>query len=606
MKRFLFCCLLLNICLLPLHAQDKIQDKQQQATRLFYQGDMQQAIPLFEYLYQKQSTDYFYQYLLQCYVMTSDYAAAHKLIKQQYKGDAQAYKKLFDMAYIARQRGQMRQAQKKYESALTKIPTIKTAYVSVANIMRRRALLDWAEAVYSQAQARMPQELFHMELASLYQMLNKYNKMTDELLNLLEKDEKQAKSIRYKFQYIWKKQDSDSLMQYARAACLQRLQRHSNKNQLRAFLLWISIQKLDFDMAERQAAALDKRVPQHGKPSHLFTLTSVLINHKAYERAKQILWKILSGKAANTLSYYPEAWRRYLHASLAVLAASPPPKNHDVEALQKDFSAFFTQLSWQYCSQQTVIDYADFKAHYKMQTDSAIAFLEQSMAKLHLQPFDMAEIKLYMADLLQEDGQLWEASLLYSQIEKDFEHDDLSFVARYRNALLSLYIGEIGWAEAQLDVLKAATDKKVANDAMRLALFIDEAKAADTTQAIVRSYGRLMHCRVQGAVDKALAIADSLIKEDASAHLTAFFILKKAELLAADNSIDTAEALLQGLLQNYPHSFVADKALWQLIQWQQQRGHDTELIKGYYKRLITDYPASFYSPQAREAYRNIH
>jgi len=56
---------------------------------------------------------------------------------------------------------------------------------------------------------------------------------------------------------------------------------------------------------------------------------------------------------------------------------------------------------------------------------------------------------------------VWEATLLYSQVDKDFKNDPIGHQASLKNAQLSFYIGEFDWAKAQLDVLKSRHDQSL-------------------------------------------------------------------------------------------------------------------------------------------------
>src|SRR3546814_12342917 len=76
---------------------------------------------------------------------------------------------------------------------------------------------------------------------------------------------------------------------------------------------------------------------------------------------------------------------------------------------------------------------------------------------------------------------VWEATLLYGQVEKGYKDTPLGQEARFRNARLSYYIGEFEWAKGQLDVLKAATTQLMANDAPNLRLLISQNTGPATT-----------------------------------------------------------------------------------------------------------------------------
>ncbi len=594
--------MLLSICNISLMAQNDEKVMRQEATASFYQGNLQVAIPLLQKLYVAHHSNYYYQYLVQAYVMTQEYGAAHKLIKQHYKGKDK-YHYLFDMAYLAKAKGQNKQAEKKYKAALKQIPSNKSAYVSVVNNMRRRALFGWAENTYLYAQKHLLGKSFYLELASMYRFLGKYKPMSDMLLSALEQNENSESTVRYQFQYVWSKQSSDTLQDYVRTAALKRLQKQPDKTQLRTFLLWMSIQQQDFEMAEIQARALDRN-KKNQKTPHLFKLTAVLLNHKAYTQAEKILKPMVYAQEANKVPYYPELWLRYLQAVFSNLKQVSDKHTSDIERVKKEYEFFGQHIGWRYSKKQTVIDYADLLAHYMHQADSAILFLQNSLSNLRLQAEDMGAVKLYLGDMYQEIDQPWEASLLYSQIEKDFQHDNLAFEARYRNALLSFYLGEIGWAEAQLDVLKAATDKKIANDAMKWALFITEAKSADTTQQLLRTYGKGLQAQSQGKDTLVVSILDTLLRTVDNVQLQAFFSLQKAKFLLNQQLAAEAKLLLEDFLTKYTDSFVADEAIWILISMLKET--EPEQCQQYYKLLITQYPASFFTPQAREAYRNRH
>jgi len=55
---------------------------------------------------------------------------------------------------------------------------------------------------------------------------------------------------------------------------------------------------------------------------------------------------------------------------------------------------------------------------------------------------------------------------------------------------LSYFIGEFGWAKIQLDVLKAATSKLIANDAMELSLLIGDNLNNDSTTVELEMFSK--------------------------------------------------------------------------------------------------------------------
>ena len=66
----------------------------------------------------------------------------------------------------------------------------------------------------------------------------------------------------------------------------------------------------------------------------------------------------------------------------------------------------------------------------------------------------------------------WEATILYTQLEKANPNNDIGYEAKLKKAMLAYYAGDLLWAKAQFDVLKGATSKLISNDAIQMSHFI--------------------------------------------------------------------------------------------------------------------------------------
>src|SRR5207237_6465984 len=110
----------------------------------------------------------------------------------------------------------------------------------------------------------------------------------------------------------------------------------------------------------------------------------------------------------------------------------------------------------------------------------AVAMLTEVIENPGIDKNRIAELKLDLGDLLLITGDVWEASLTYSQVEKAFKYEPIGQEAKFRNAKVAYYVGDFKWSKSQLDVLKGATSKLIANDAMDLSLIISDAIGIDT------------------------------------------------------------------------------------------------------------------------------
>ena len=210
-----------------------------------------------------------------------------------------------------------------------------------------------------------------------------------------------------------------------------------------------------------------------------------------------------------------------------------------------------------------------------------------------------------MGDIYQLQGELWEASLLYSQVEKDFPHDTLGQEAKFRNAELAFHMGEFEWAKAQLDVLRAATSKLVANDAMYLSLLIADHEGEDSINLPLQYYARAdfyFECR---EYEKAERLLDSIALLRQSHQLEDDILFRKSELAVVRKEYDKADRLLADFIERFPDELLTDDALYRRALLRESELQDPLTAMDLYQRLLKTFPDSMYAPDARGHYRAL-
>ncbi|MBK9191498.1 MAG: hypothetical protein IPM77_08250 [Crocinitomicaceae bacterium] len=121
-------------------------------------------------------------------------------------------------------------------------------------------------------------------------------------------------------------------------------------------------------------------------------------------------------------------------------------------------------------SQQTIgfiTQLAKIYTFYLDEPEKAEALIKEAMS-MQVSLKQKAELKVLLGDIYVVSDRIWDASILYMQVEKDFSEDVIGHEAKFKNACVFYYDGEFEFAKAQLDVLKASTSKLIANDAMQL------------------------------------------------------------------------------------------------------------------------------------------
>jgi tetratricopeptide (TPR) repeat protein len=272
---------------------------------------------------------------------------------------------------------------------------------------------------------------------------------------------------------------------------------------------------------------------------------------------------------------------------------------------------------------------AHLQAFYLNNITSAIDLLEELISLTNNDRQLQADCKLELADIMLFTGDPWEATLLYSQVDKAFKNDPIGHEARFRNARLSFYIGEFDWAKAQLDVLKAATSKLIANDAMAMSLLISDNIEADSSTVALGTYARADLLLYRNKPDAAIAVLDSLLTAFPGHSITDDALMKKAEIRIKQGKFTEAEALYRKVADDFGDGILGDDALFSLALLYDQGAvgktenlsispslmffldirdpqiKDNAKAMAAYQELLVKYPGSIYTVDARKRFRSL-
>ena len=153
-------------------------------------------------------------------------------------------------------------------------------------------------------------------------------------------------------------------------------------------------------------------------------------------------------------------------------------------------------------------------------------------------------------------------------------------------------------------MLKAATSKLIANDAMTLSLIIKDNLEADTTGVELNKLARADYRIYQQRDDEAIALLDDIIANGNEVSIP-HALFRKGTISEKRQSFDEAEQLYLQIVENYPESYMADAALMRSALIEQNELKNKELAKQHYEQLIDDYPTSIYTAQAKKNFRKL-
>ena len=365
-------------------------------------------------------------------------------------------------------------------------------------------------------------------------------------------------------------------------------------------LTWIYTQKNDWDGALMQMEAVDERNKEGGK--RLIDLAHLALAAKQYEIADKAYDNVIAqGKEA---PFYMAAMSEQLHTTFEVIKNDSVINMNAVNDLAKRYDTFLAQYPRLYSS-TAAADFAELQAHYAGNAPRAIEILQKALSRPDTRREVAGRFKLQMGDYYVLSGSLWEASLTYSQVDKEFKQDILGEDARFRNAKLAYYRGDFVWAQRQLSVLKASTSELIANDALYLSVLITE-NVEDSNYYPLERFAYAGQLMFQNKDAEAGTLLDSINKAFPKHPLNDDIIMLRAEIALKHHDYNKALGYLKTIYEKYKEDVLGDDAVFKMAEIYQNNMHQPEQARHYYEQLIIDYPGSTYVQTARQRLAQIN
>jgi tetratricopeptide (TPR) repeat protein len=588
--------------LFPLITYAQTETTEKLAIQYFQNKEFEKAVNLFEALYTSNPTPLYYSYYFDCLVEIGDFKKTEKFLKQQIKRYPWDQKYVVDLGYVYLKSGDETSAKKQFEAAIKDVQPYRESYVNLANGFMLRDQTEYALKTYLKGKKSLKDVApLNSEIAEIYLKMGNFPSALAEYLDLLESGDESLTQVQNHLQDVLSIDPDNSRNELFRTELLGRIRKNPDKTNYSEVLLWYFIQRKEFESALIQAKALDKRLKEEGQ--RIYELGKLAVENAAYDAAIECFDYLISRGQSNP--YWFASRMDMMNARYLKVTKSYTYTHDDLIKLEKEYIATLDELGWSAQTLPLMSNLAHIQAFYLSKTEEAKAMLNKAIAMPGSQPLDLANCKLELADILLMSGDVWEATLLYSQVEKAFKNEPIGAEAKFRNAKLSFYIGEFEWAKAQLDVLKAATSKLIANDAMQMSLLISDNIDVDSSTVALKIYARADLLLFQNKEDLALQTLDSIQSIGLYHPLFDEVLYKKAEIMLRKRDYALADTLLQKLYSFYPGDILGDDALFKLADLQENIfGNKTKAME-LYKELMEKYPGSLYVVEARKRFRAL-
>ncbi|MBO7459929.1 MAG: tetratricopeptide repeat protein, partial [Bacteroidales bacterium] len=570
------------------------------AREFYFKKDYEKARDIYKNLYDNYGyTQYFNQYA-DCLILTGDYETAEKAFKSFLKQNPKNWKSHVDLAYVYLQQGENDKAVKYLNKALKDVPETKNAIIEVANLLRSKNFNDQALNLFNKGSKNPNLNYsFNLEKAYTYNSMLDFENATECYLLYLKENPDQYEMVKNRFRVMMMYDLNGNVDDVIRMALLKKTQEDPENEEFSSLLMWYSLQQQDYELALMQLKALDRR----GKGDYerdLLYIAQIASDNRQYDVAVDAYDYVL--KKSDEGVYYVQATVGFIKNSYEKAVAEG---NHDkkfYENLSKKIDEAFEKIGFSGDMIPLVLVQADILS-FEMQRYNDAKALLNNVLEMNLSPKTKAEVKMKLADIYLLTDEVWEATLLYSQVEKSMKNEPIAHEARFKNAHLRYFIGEFEWANAALNILKSATSKLVANDAMTLSLTISDNLEYDTIG--LKRLAKADYYIYQHRYELANQMLDSVVAYNPNEVSLPSAFYRKAKLAVNAGDYELADSLYKRVYEGYADSYIADEALIADALLLENQLNRKEEAMECYSKLFDYYTASVYVAQARKSYRRL-
>lgn len=617
MKRLLFV-LLLVLSFGMLSAQQSADEKL--ALQYYKDKEFDKAIELFEKIQAKNPNSYVYYYYYASLLELERYSDLEKLTKKQVKAFPNVQRYKVDQGYAYERAGENQKSEKIYQDLIKNLPAKEFSVQELYSAFYSRAKYDYAiESIQKGRRLLNNEVLLSKELIALYQHLNQTDKIIEEVLLLLKwEDDKNMEAAKTAIQNLLLDDEDNQKYNTVKTTMQKYSQKNPSNINYMTLLYWISQLHKEYDEALILAKALDKR--QKTECIRTYEIAVVAADNHDFETAIEALNFIIS-RGENVYNYV-QAKMKILDVRYQQLTETSPIKMVDALNLERDFKKVLEENGLHSGTSDWIRKYAHLLAFYVNKPQEAVDVLTQAMKNADRDLKEKNQYKVDLADVQLYMGNVWDATLNYSQVDKDMPNDELGNEAKFKNAKLSFYIGEFDWAKSQLDVLSAATTKLIANDAIYFSFLIsdnqeeeeEEEDDEDTTYLLfeknsvnlpLQKYAKADFLIFQNKDEEALVMLDSVITLSPIGTLVDDALYQKALIFIKRKDYLGAESLLKKIEESHGSELLADDAVYQLAELYEYYIKDIPKAMEYYQKIMRDFSGSLYVVEARKHYRAL-
>jgi tetratricopeptide (TPR) repeat protein len=538
-----------------------------------------------------------------CLTETGDTREVEKLLKKQVSENRYSLDPQIQLAKFYESQNESAKSSKIYEELIASMQPNSRDVIALYNAFKAQNKNDLAYQTIVQGRKLLKKTYpLNFQFAEYYGSIGDTESMMGEYLDLIDYHPSYKSTLQQVLvnQVDFSIEDSKEY-EILKNALIERSQKNTSNEVYSELLTWLFIQRRNFGAALVHVKAMDKRTDASGRL--IFDLGNICVENSDYSTAKRAFQSVIDlGESSN---YFLRAQNAMLNVRFLEVTTL---RDFSKVELDETIAAYESALNLYGRKRSTLplmIELAHIQAFYANKGSDAISVLEEALVLPGLSDMQRAEVKMQLADIHVLHGDVWEASLLYMQIDSDFKFEPIGHEAKFKTARIFYYDGEFDFAQSQLDVLKQSTSKLIANDALKLSLLITDNYGLDSNYIAMNWFANADLLIEQHQYDKAYILFDSIIDVYPESSLGDEIMLKKAYSNQLQGKWNDAISNLEELLKYYKNDILADDAIFQLGDIYENHLLNNDKAAEYYRTILFDFKGSLYTEEARKRYQNL-
>jgi tetratricopeptide (TPR) repeat protein len=572
----------------------------QLAQHYYASGELDKALPYYEKIFNSSPTKVYFSRYFECLIATKEFKSAEKLLKKQISQNKNDFDFKIILAEFYENIGEVEKAEKSYREIIDNLPENPAQIVAIYQRIVSIQKFDLAKTILDKGKKIANYYPFNFQYADLFAQMGKKKEMIVEYLDYLEQQPTTIESIEASLAArldLSSNEKPDYLL--LKEQLLMKSQKVNAQVVFSELLIWMFTQSKNFDGAYTQVVAIDKRFKGDGY--RVFELGEICVENKNYQVARKCFNYVIS-LGENSENYIP-SFKGLLNTHFLQITTNRNFSKQEIDTTIRTYDQALNKLGKSRLTLPVVLEYTTILAFYADKADEALEELKSAMNFSGLTDVQKAQIKMQLADINVLSGDIWEASILYMQIDNDFKFESIGQEAKFKNAKVFYYDGEFDYAQAQLNVLKESTSKLIANDAMQLSVMITDNYGLDSNFQVMSWFSNADLLIEQHKYDEAFKLYDSIQNNFPYHSLADEILFKKGKAMEMRGEWQKALDYYEDLVKFHGQDILADDALFRSGDIQENNFSNKEKALEFYRRLAIDYKGSLYSAEARKRIR---